>query len=94
MQVIAGNPSYGDVVPGFNTLRKMRLHVPGLNCGKSGGYRIIYSFHLVDEVPHVVFVACYFKGDKSDLSRDEYKVAAATAQAVFKDDDTPWEDHP
>lgn len=70
--VLALNPMYGVEIPGRNGLRKMRLAVPGLNCGKSGGYRLIYRAVMIDEVWHIVFLRAFFKGDREDLSHDDY----------------------
>ena len=39
--VLRLNPRYGDSIPRFHDLHKMRVRVPGYNVGKSGGYRLI-----------------------------------------------------
>lgn len=82
-QVLRLNPKYGVSIPGFQDLRKMRLQVPGLKAGKSGGYRLIYSTREMDEAVHVVFLDTYFKGDKEDLSAAEYGNLIAAAESVF-----------
>lgn len=82
-QVLQLNPQYGVSIPRFNDLRKMRLRVPGLNVGKSGGYRLIYQVKEMDEALHVVFLETYFKGDCEDLSQAAYKELASTAAAIF-----------
>lgn len=83
VQVLRMNPHYGLPLPRFQNLRKMRLQVPGLNAGKSGGYRLIYSIKEMDEALHIVFLEAYFKGDKEELSSGEYKDLEATATSVF-----------
>lgn len=62
----------------------MRLMVPGLAVGKSGGYRLIYRKQEQDQALYIVFLETYFKGDRSDLSRDEYKVLLVEAEAILK----------
>lgn len=83
-QVLQLNPLYGLSIPKFNDLRKMRLRVPGLNVGKSGGYRLIYQVKEMDEALHVIFLETYFKGDCEDLSQAEYKDLASSAAAIFE----------
>lgn len=82
-QVLGLNPQYGLRIPRFDSLRKMRLQVPGLNAGKSGGYRLIYSVREMDEAFHIVFLETWFKGDKEDLSDGEYQDLEAAAALVF-----------
>lgn len=83
IQVLRLNPQYGLSIPRYESLRKMRLQVPGLNAGKSGGYRLIYSVREMDEALHVVFLETWFKGEKEDLSAAEYKDLEAAAASVF-----------
>jgi mRNA-degrading endonuclease RelE of RelBE toxin-antitoxin system len=83
MRVLRFNPQYGVSIPRFEGLRKMRLQVPALNAGKSGGYRLIYSVREMDEALHVVFLETWFKGDKEDLSVGEYRDLEAVAASVF-----------
>jgi len=92
-RVLALNPDYGVVIPGQGGLRKMRLMVPGLNAGKSGGYRLIYRATIIDEVWHLVLLKAYFKGDTADLSRDEYRVLEREAEQILSSPlDYTWED--
>jgi hypothetical protein len=81
--VLAANPEYGAVVKGRGGLRKMRVKVPSLNVGKSGGYRLIYKPMRIGESWRVIFLATYFKGDCEDLSNDEYKTIQSEADALF-----------
>jgi hypothetical protein len=95
MQVLSLNPAYGQLVPGTKGLRKMRLRVPGLNVGKSGGYRLIYCTDIVDEVPHIVLLETYFKGDKEDLTKAAYDELSAVAEEILSDPlNYDWEDFP
>lgn len=95
MQVLSLNPTFGQQVPGTNGLRKMRLRVPGLNAGKSGGYRLIYRNEVVDEVMHIVLLETYFKGDQEDLTKTEYNDLSALAEEILSNPlDVEWEDFP
>ena len=91
--VLALNPIYGVEISGWNSLRKMRLAVPGLNCGKSGGYRLIYRAIMIDEIWHIVFLRAFFKGDKEDLSHDKYFALAQESESILSSTlDYEWED--
>ena len=63
----------------------MRLMVPGLNCGKSGGYRVIYRAGIVDEAWHIIFLSTYFKGGREDLAKSEYKDLLQESENILKD---------
>lgn len=81
--VIRSSPEYGVVIPRHAPLRKMRVHVQALACGKSGGYRMIYRVALIDEVKFVVLLELYYKGDREDLDAAEYSRLAAEAESVL-----------
>ncbi|NOT59227.1 MAG: hypothetical protein HOP19_03270 [Acidobacteria bacterium] len=66
--VLRLHPEYGVEVKGYAPLRKMRVAVPSLKLGKSGGYRMIYCVQQIDEIQYAVFVALYFKGDQAAIS--------------------------
>ena len=95
IRVLAANPDYGVAIPGFSGLRKMRLMVPDLKVGKSGGYRLIYRSEMVDEVWHLVFLKTYFKGDCEDLGRDEYRALLQESEVILSDTHAyDWTDGP
>lgn len=83
LQVLRLNAHYGVSIPRFHDLRKMRLQAPGLNAGKSGGYRLVYCAQEMDEAIYVVFLETYFKGDQEDLTSTEYKTLSAEANAIL-----------
>ena len=92
-KVLRLHPDYGGAIPGYSSLRKMRLMVPGLACGKSGGYRLIYRKQQQDEVLLVVFLETYFKGDKEDLSAGEYQKLQSESETILKNPlDYDWSD--
>lgn len=72
----------------------MRVHVPALHTGKSGGYRLIYKPLMVDEVWKIVLLVAYFKGDCEDLSQAEYDGITREVEGIFNDceDKFEWED--
>jgi len=82
-KVLRLNPDYGVSLSGFPLLRKMRVKVPSLNVGKSGGYRLIYREMEMDEAIHVVLLETYFKGDSEDLSHGEYETLIIEAEAIL-----------
>lgn len=94
MKVLTTHPEYGALIRDTGGLRKMRVHVPALHTGKSGGYRLIYKPLMVDEVWKIVFLAAYFKGDYEDLSHAEYDGITGEAEEIFNDcaGKFEWED--
>lgn len=91
--VLALNPDYGLLVPGWDGLRKMRLQVPGLNCGKRGGYRLIYRSMIIDDVWHVVFLRAFFKGEMEDLPHRDYEATQAESDEILANSlEFEWDD--
>ena len=82
-KVLSLHPEYGVPVSGHGQLRKMRVRVPSLNVGKSGGYRLIYRQSRIDECIHVVFLEAYLKGDKEDLAKAEYVALLKESEAIL-----------
>ena len=92
---LAVNPEFGQPIPRFAKLRKMRIRVPSLNVGKSGGYRLIYRRAIIDEVQYINFLEMYFKGDKEDLTADEYQQLLSESEEVVQNIlDFDWTDAP
>ena len=93
--VLTVNPEFGVPIPKYSKLRKMRVRVPHLNLGKSGGYRLIYRRSIIDEIQYLVFLDIYFKGDKEDLSASEYqRILAESENIVTNILDFDWVDAP
>ncbi|MEQ8768663.1 MAG: hypothetical protein RL885_32450 [Planctomycetota bacterium] len=91
--VLTINPERGLPVKGFAVLRKMRVQVPEAKLGKRGGYRCIYRKAEIDEIDYVVFLEIYFKGDREDLTPQEYKLLEAETDGVLDDPLlVDWED--
>jgi hypothetical protein len=64
VDLIAYDPTSGDLIPGSGGLRKVRIGRSG--SGKRGGARVIYYFYNED-VP-LLLMALYAKNEKADLS--------------------------
>jgi hypothetical protein len=69
IDLLAYEPTCGDIISGTGGLRKIRVGRGGM--GKRGGARIIYFFHDA-EVP-ILLVAIYAKNEKGDLTVTEKK---------------------
>jgi len=67
---LSQNPRKGNVIPGMDGLRKVRMGLP--NRGKSDGARVLYLFFPI--VEKILFLLVYSKGDTEDLSPDERKI--------------------
>lgn len=67
VDLIAADPSIGDVMPGCGGARKVRVRRPG--GGKSGGYRLITYFGG-EQMP-VFLLTIFGKGEKANLTMAE-----------------------
>ena len=76
VDLIAYDPTRGDVIPGTGGLRKLRVGLSG--SGKRGGARVIYYFYNAD-VP-VLLMAIYAKNEKADLSERDKKKSVQYAK--------------
>jgi len=71
VDLIAYEPTCGDLVPGSGGLRKVRVGRGG--SGKRGGARVVYFFYNAE---------FYAKNEKGDLSAREKKKFAALVQEI------------
>jgi hypothetical protein len=78
---IATPPESGDVIPGFEGIRKIRFSIG--NKGKRGGGRAIYFLMVSEELAVMLFA--YAKSEKEDLTNNEKKAAAKLIKE-FRDD--------
>ena len=67
VDVLADNPTIGDVLEGTGGVRKFRFATAGR--GKSGGVRIIYYFHS-DRIP-LYLIGGFAKNEKANLTKAE-----------------------
>ena len=82
IDLLAYEPTCGDIIIGTGGLRKIRVGRGAM--GKRGGARIIYFFHDA-ELP-ILLVAIYAKNEKGDLTGAEKKEFAALLKAFV----TQW----
>ena len=76
---LASNPEVGVVVPETGGVRKLRWALPGR--GKSGGARVIYSYHN-ESIP-LYALNIYAKNQKANLSAAEKKAARKTVASII-----------
>jgi len=80
IDLVAYDPTRGDLIPGTGGLRKLRVGLSG--SGKRGGARVIYYFYNED-VP-VLLMAVYAKNEKADLSDRDKKTSVQYAKEFVK----------
>jgi hypothetical protein len=78
VNLVAYEPTCGDLIRGSGGLRKVRIGRGG--SGKRGGARVVYYFHDLD-VP-VFLLAVYAKNEKGDLTAEEKKEFAASVKEL------------
>jgi hypothetical protein len=78
---LASNPEQGDVIPGLDGLRKVRVALPGH--GKRGGARFIYLLLL--RVETVVLFYAYTKGAIEDLTPEQKRRLRDAVQAIKRE---------
>jgi hypothetical protein len=79
IDLIAYEPTCGDLIPGTGGLRKVR--VGRGSSGKRGGARVVYYFYNA-EVP-LLLMALYAKNEKADLSARDKKALADTLKEIM-----------
>jgi hypothetical protein len=78
IDLIAYEPTCGDLIPGTGGLRKLRVGRSGQ--GKRGGARVVYYFH--DDAVPILLLAIYAKNDKGDLNARERREFAALVKEI------------
>ena len=78
VDMIAADPTSGDVMKETGGLRKVRIALAGR--GKRGGGRIITFFH--DPGMPVFLLAFYAKNSQSDLNAGQRKAARKITEAI------------
>jgi hypothetical protein len=78
IDLIAYEPTCGDLIPGTGGLRKVRVGRGG--SGKRGGARVVYYFYNTN-FP-VLLLAIYAKNEKADLSAQEKRKFAALVKEI------------
>ena len=74
-------PQKGDVIPGTKGLRKLRWSVG--TRGKRGGSRIIYYYHLPENL--ILLLSAYAKSQQEDMDVAEKKILKAAVEQFFEE---------
>jgi hypothetical protein len=85
IDLLASNPSLGDLIVGTGGCRKFRL--AGRGKGKSGGYRVVTFFGGINMPVYLLTV--FSKGERSNLSRAECNALAQVAKRLLAGAKTP-----
>lgn len=80
IDLVAYEPTCGDVIRGTGGLRKVRVGRGA--SGRRGGARVIYYYHSNDVPVHLL--AIYAKSEKSDLTVSERKEFSALVKEIVK----------
>lgn len=80
INVIAANPTCGDLIVGGGGIRKVRFAIG--NKGKSGGVRIIYYYHN-PYYPVFLFMV-YAKSVRTSLSKAQLQKLSTLAKAIIE----------
>ena len=80
IDLVAYEPTCGDIIPGSRGLRKVRIGRDGI--GKRGGTRVVYYFYNQD-FP-ILLLALYAKNEKSDLTTAEKREFAASMREIVR----------
>lgn len=78
IELVAGNPTIGEVITGTGGIRKLRFGARGK--GKRGGSRVIYFVYNEDNP--IYLIARYSKGVQENITPGQKKVMAAFAAAI------------
>lgn len=79
VDLIAFDPTCGDLIPGTGGWRKVRVGRGG--SGKRGGARVIYYFYNAD-FP-AVLMALYAKNEKADLTARDKKTLTGELKEIM-----------
>lgn len=80
IDLVAYEPTRGDIIPGSGGLRKVRIGRDGI--GKRGGTRVVYYFYNED-FP-ILLLALYAKNEKGDLTTAEKREFAAAMKEIVR----------
>jgi hypothetical protein len=80
IDLVAYEPTCGDIIPGSGGLRKVRIGRDGI--GKRGGTRVVYYFY--NENFPILLLALYAKNEKSDLTTTEKREFATSMREIVK----------
>jgi mRNA-degrading endonuclease RelE of RelBE toxin-antitoxin system len=79
---LAGNPEFGDLMPGTGGFRKLRWADSSRGKGRRGGLRIIYYYFLADQ--QIWLMTLYGKDEAADLTPKEKKTLRSAMEAELR----------
>ncbi|HMM93239.1 type II toxin-antitoxin system RelE/ParE family toxin [Bradyrhizobium sp.] len=80
IDLVAYEPTCGDIIPGSGGLRKVRIGRDGI--GKRGGTRVVYYFY--NENFPILLLALYAKNEKGDLTIAEKREFATAMREIVR----------
>ena len=81
VEMLAADPTQGDLIKGTGGLRKLRIPLEGR--GKRGGGRVIYWYH--SEAFPIALLWVFAKNEASDLTPDQAGALAKVAAEILSD---------
>ena len=78
IDLIAANPTAGEIMPGGGGVRKVR--VPGRGKGKSGGYRVL-TYYMTENEP-VFLLSVIYKSKAANLNDAQLAVVKSVAKEI------------
>ena len=79
-ECLVHNPEIGKIIQGTGGIRKTRWGVEGR--GKRGGVRIIYYWHVDDQI--VLMLLMYRKNERDDLTSQQKAILRDLVKKEFK----------
>lgn len=81
VDLVAANPTAGDIIKGAHGLRKLRIPLEGR--GKRGGGRVIVWFHSEQYPAALLWV--FAKNEASDLTEKQQKQLVSAARTILEE---------
>jgi hypothetical protein len=78
IDVLAADPTQGDLVPGLGGIRKMRFAAGGQ--GKSGAFRVIYFLASTDQP--VLALLIYGKNEQANPTADQRRAMLTLVETI------------
>lgn len=79
-RAIIARPDAGDVIAGTGGVRKLRFAPPSRSGGKSGGFRVCYTWFVVSTTAVVLLI--YPKNELTNLTADDKKAIRHAVERI------------
>ncbi|MCL2649168.1 MAG: type II toxin-antitoxin system RelE/ParE family toxin [Phycisphaerales bacterium] len=73
-------PAMNPVIPGTGGVRKMRFSAPGSNRGKSGSYRVLYTYFPNSGI--IALITAYAKGEQDNINAEDKKTFRQLVETI------------